>query len=210
MGVPLPPPPPPPPPPFHPSGSSAFPSATYSRREPYEVFRKHGQIVWFWLHFVCFEAMCAEACRAPVMQPIVLLILLFPGRTWLIHRARFCYSTLPLKMAICRGLPGVVVLCYPQKLHVHFLNLGDIRMACWRISGRAVTSEQRSRGSHSEWLPCGAAVTGRCVQTSDKFIQVESSTVRMYRNTLPGDFLKSNCMFPDSCLEMKEPRLPEK
>ena len=56
---------------------------------------------------------------------------------------------------VCRATHGT--------RHVHFPNLGDIRMACYRTSGRAVPAEQRHRGSLSSGIPCGAAVAGRRV-----------------------------------------------
>ena len=38
--------------------------------------RKYRQNRIIWLYFVCFQIMCAETCRAPVMRSIVLLIVL--------------------------------------------------------------------------------------------------------------------------------------
>ena len=92
--------------------------------------------------------------------------IVFSGRVWLIYRAGCCSSTLSLKVAICRGLSGPIVRAKD------FLNLENIRMACQRISVRAVTAEQRHKLSLSSGLPSGAAVAGRCVQSSDAFVQV--------------------------------------
>ena len=68
--------------------------------------------------------------------------IVFSGWPWLIYRAGPCCSTLPPKITIFRGLSGDFVLLSPQKHRVHFPNLGGIRMACWRISGRTVTAER--------------------------------------------------------------------
>ena len=44
------------------------------------------------------------------------------------------------------------------------------------------------RGSSSSGLPCGAAVGGQCVQSSDVFVQVEwTLQFDVNRNKLPGD-----------------------
>ena len=123
-------------------------------------------------------------------------------------------STLQLKVPICRGLSGDVVLWYPQKRHV---DLGDIWIASlwarcycgatpWRLSAKWTTVWRCPR-----WPTC--AKLRRLFKWSPLQFNVN-------RNKLPGDSLKSNCsgkivtqvtsatdreLFPDSCWMTKEP-----
>ena len=115
--------------------------------------------------------MRAEACRALVMQSIVVLIVLLCFQVEL-DWAGCCSSTLPLKMAICRAISSYCTLCtLPEPRRHSNVVLKNIWARCH----------------------CDAAVAGRCVQSSDLFVQVDSPTVRRNRNKLPGDSLQSTC-----------------
>ena len=130
------------------------------------------------------SARCAIYCFANCS-------IVFSGRAWLIYRAGCCSSTSPLNLAIGRDLSSDFVLLYPQKRHVYFPNLGDVRIA-GQLSLGAVTAEQRHRRSLSSGLPCGAAVSGRCMKSSDAFVQVVLCSATLTEaNSL--ETLKSNC-----------------
>ena len=95
---------------------------------------------------MCFEVMCAGACRAPGMQSIVLLIVLmcFQVELRLIYGAGCWNSNLPLKM----------------EWYVEF---------CREISNLA--AEQRRRGSLSSALPSLVDVSDIFVQVESATVR---------------------------------------
>ena len=99
---------------------------------------------------------------------------MFSGQAWLIYRAGCRGSTLRLKILL-------LLLLHLQKRHVHFPNLGDVRMA-------------------NHWAPCHYGKRHWHSLSLDDVCKAQTYLFRwcplqcdVNRNKLPGGSLKSNC-----------------
>ena len=117
--------------------------------------------------------------------------IVFSGQAWLIYRAGCCSFNSVAQYSHVSRPPEPKPQCTLSEP--------------WRHSdgeslGAPSLRNNANRGSLSSGLPCGADIVGRCVRSSDVFVQVKSSSVRRQQEQAPWRLSEIG-----SSQKMKEP-----